>query len=64
MLVACVTDDARCTRGIESRIAMAQAAFNKKKTVFTSKVDLNLGKKLIKFYIWNIALCGAETRTL
>jgi hypothetical protein len=27
-----ITNDARCTRQIKSRIAMAKAAFNKKKT--------------------------------
>jgi hypothetical protein len=31
---------------------------------FTSKLDLNLRKKLIKCYIWSIALYGAETWTL
>jgi hypothetical protein len=36
-----ITNDARCTREIESRIAMAKAAFNKKKNLFTSKLDLN-----------------------
>ena len=30
----------------------------------TNKFDLNLRKKLVKFYIWSIALCGAETWTL
>ena len=34
---------------------MAKAAFNKKKTLFTSKLDLNLRKKLVKCYIWNMA---------
>ena len=44
---------------------MAKAAFNKKKkTRFTSTLDLNLRKKLVKRYIWSIALCGAETGTL
>jgi hypothetical protein len=38
---------------------MAKAAFNKKKTPFTSKLDLHLRKKLVKCYIWSIALCGA-----
>jgi hypothetical protein len=37
---------------------------NKKKTLFTSKLDFNLRKKLVKCYIWSIALCGAETWTL
>jgi hypothetical protein len=34
-----IANDARCTREIKSRIAMAKAAFNKKKTLFTSKLD-------------------------
>jgi len=49
---------------IKSRIAMAKAAFSKKKTLFTRKLDLNLRKKLIKCYIWSMALYGAETWTL
>jgi hypothetical protein len=59
-----LTSDARCTREIKSRIAMEKAAFNKKKTLFTNKQDLNLRKKLVKCHIWSIALCGAETWTL
>jgi hypothetical protein len=43
---------------------MAKAAFNKKKNLFTCKLDLNLRKKLVKCYIWCIALCGAEAWTL
>jgi hypothetical protein len=31
-----ITNDARCTHEIKSRIAMAKAAFNKKKTLFIS----------------------------
>jgi hypothetical protein len=59
-----ITNDVRCSREIKSRIAMTKAAFNKKKTLFTSKLDLNLRKKLVKCYVWSIALCGAETWTL
>jgi len=40
---------------------MAKAAFNKKKTLFTCIFDLELRKKLVKCYIWSIALYGAET---
>ena len=43
---------------------MAKAAFNKKKTLFTSKLDLNLRNKLVKCYIWSMALYGARTWTL
>jgi len=59
-----LTDDGRCTCEIKSRIAMEKATFNKKKNLFTSKLDLNLRKKLVKRYVWNMALCGAETWTL
>jgi hypothetical protein len=43
---------------------MAKAAFNKKRALFTSKMDLGLRKKLVKCHIWSIALYGAETWTL
>jgi hypothetical protein len=59
-----LTNDARCTCEIKCRIAMAKAAFNKKRALFTSTLDLELRKKLVKCYIWSIALCGAETGTI
>ena len=59
-----LTNDGRCKCDIKSRIAMAKAAFNKKKTLFTRKLDLNLRKKLVKCYILSMALYGAETWTL
>ena len=59
-----LTNDGRCTCEIKCRIAMAKAAFNKKRAIFTSTLDLELRKKLVKFYIWSIALYGAETWTL
>ena len=43
---------------------MAKAAFNKKRAPFTCTLDLKLRKKLVKRYIWSIALYGAETWTL
>ena len=43
-----LTNDGRCTCEIKSRIAMAKAAFSKKKTLFTSKLDLNLREETNK----------------
>ena len=43
---------------------MARAAYNKKKNLFTSKLDLNFRKKLLKCYFWSMAVYGAETWTL
>jgi hypothetical protein len=59
-----IKNDARCKRKIKSRIAMEKAAFNKKKTLFTSKLALNLRKKVVNCYIWSIAFYGAEMWTL
>jgi len=59
-----LTNDGRYTCEIKSRIAVAKAAFNKKRTLFTSILDLKMRKKLVKCYIWSIALYGAETLTL
>jgi len=64
ILGSMIANGARCSQEIKSRIVMAQAAFNKNKALLTSKLDLNLRKKIVKCYIWIIALCGAETWTL
>jgi hypothetical protein len=48
---------------MKSRIGMAKPAFYKEKA-FTSKMDLELRKKLVKCYIWSITLYGAENWTL
>jgi hypothetical protein len=56
-----LTNDGRCTCEIKCRIAMAKAVFNKKRTLFTTTLDLELRKKLVKCYVWSIALHGAET---
>ena len=36
-----ITNDARCTLEIKSRIVTAKATFNKKGTILTNKCDLN-----------------------
>ena len=59
-----LANDGRCTCEIKSRIAMAKATFNKRRGLFTSTLDLKLRNKLVKCYIWDIALYGAGTWTL
>jgi hypothetical protein len=46
-----MTNNARCAREIKSRTVTANAAFNRKKTPFTSKLDLILRNKPLKFHI-------------
>ena len=50
-LVSFLTNDGRCTCEINCSIAMAKAAFNKKRALFTRTLDLELRKKLVKCYI-------------
>jgi hypothetical protein len=57
------TNDAKYTREIISRFAMAKATSNKKKT-FHQQIGLRFVKKPINCYSWSIALCGAENWTL
>jgi hypothetical protein len=58
-----VTGAARCMHEIKSRIAIEKTPFNKKKTLLTRKLDLNLRKKLIKCYFWSIAFYVTNTWT-
>jgi len=49
---------------IKSRIFTEKAGINNKEPFFTRKPELNFRNKLVKFYIWSIALYGAETWAL
>jgi len=62
-LASILTNDGRCTCEVKCRNSMVKAAFNKKRVLLTSKLELELRKKLVKCYIRSIALCGAETWT-
>jgi len=46
-LSSTITNDARCTLEIKSRIPMIKAAF-KKKSIFNSKLEVNLRKNTTK----------------
>ena len=43
---------------------MAKSAFDRNKTPFTGKLDVNLRKELVKCCIWSTTVYGAETWTL
>ena len=40
---------------------MEKAAINRKETHFNNKLEFILRKKLVKCYMWSLALYGAET---
>ena len=46
-----ITDDAKCTREIKSRIVMAKPNFSKTKNLFTSKLGFNLGTSCKELYL-------------
>jgi hypothetical protein len=58
-----ITNDNGCTQNIKYSIATVKSAF-KMKALFTSKLNFNLRKNLVKCLTWNIALCSTATWTL
>jgi hypothetical protein len=50
-----LTDDGMCTCEIKSSIAMAKAAFNNNRKVFTSKLDLEETSEMLHLergFVW------------
>ena len=40
---------------------MAKEAFNRKRSIFCGPLEKELRKRLVKFFVWNVAFYGAET---
>ena len=51
-----LTRDGYCTREIKMRIAIAKKAFNRNMSLLTCKLNIELNKKLVRCYVWSIAL--------
>ncbi|KAJ4433047.1 hypothetical protein ANN_15304 [Periplaneta americana] len=49
---------------VERRIAMAKEGFNRKRSIFCGPLEKELRKRLVKCFVWRVALYGAETWTL
>jgi hypothetical protein len=49
---------------LHPRLPWQKQPSTKNKALFTSKLDLNLRKKLVKCYIWSIALYGRICRII
>ena len=59
-----ITEDGHCDRDIRSRIAIGKAAFMDRKSLVTSKMDLELRKRIMKSTMRRVALYGSETWTM
>jgi hypothetical protein len=60
-LCSILTNDGRCTCENKCRIDMIKTTLKKKRNIFTSTLVLELRKKLVECYVWNIVSYGAET---
>jgi hypothetical protein len=56
-----ITNETKYTQEIKSMIATVKTAYNRKKALFTRKLELNLRKKLLKYFVWVKAVHSAET---
>ena len=60
-----LTRAVHCRREFQMRIDMAKKeAFNRKLPLLTSKLNIELMKKLVRSYVWSIALYSSETWTI
>ena len=53
-------NDAKCTCEIKSTISKEKSSIQQEEDSVHQKLDLRTSKKLVKCYIWSIALYGAE----
>jgi len=59
-----VTEDCRSCHDVRRRIALGKEAFNKKSDLTRGSLSLHLKKRMVKEFIWSVALYGSETWTL
>ena len=53
-----------CAKEIKMRIVITKEIFNRKMPLLTSKINIELKKKLVSCCVWSINLYGSETWTL
>ena len=63
-LVFNISNNLNCCQEVKQRIAMAKEALNRKKSFFCEPLEKELLKRLVKCFVWSVALYGAETWTL
>ena len=55
-----ITGDDRCNTDIRSRVGQVEKAFAKLLQLFFKNIDLEVGNKLFKTYVWSVALYSCE----
>ena len=59
-----ISSNMNCCQEVKQRIAVAKEAFNRKRNIFYGPLEKELRKKLVKCFVWSVALYNAETWTL
>ena len=59
-----MTEDGRCEKEINSRIAQAKEAFGNRKELLTKRLAKSTKVKIVKTLVWTTLLYGSETWTL
>ena len=59
-----MTEDCRSFHDVRWRIASGKEAFNKKSDFMRGSLSLHLKKRMVKAFVWSVALYGSETWTL
>jgi len=59
-----VTEDCKSCHDIRRRIALGKEAFNKKSDLMRGSLSLHLKKRMMKAFVWSVALYERETWTL
>ena len=59
-----VTEDCRSCHDVRRRIALGKEAFSKKSDLMRGSLSLHLKKRMVKAFVWSVALYGSETYTL
>ena len=59
-----MTEDCRSCHDIRRRNALGKEAFDKKSDLMRGSLNLHLKKRIVKAFVWSVALYGSETWTL
>ncbi|XP_071823120.1 uncharacterized protein [Apostichopus japonicus] len=59
-----LAEDVYCETEIRARVAMAKETFKPHNSLFTASLELQLKKRLMKYFVWGLFLYGSETWTL
>ena len=59
-----MTEDCRSCHDVRRRIALGKEAFTKQSDLMRGSLSLHLKKRMVKAFVWSVALYGSETWTL